>query len=208
MKTKNQIHEKIRKRSPKGIKKAKKLFSFKYPKLMILIASIVLSYFIFTNQGIYGYVSHLQVGGYLGVFLSGILLSFGFTAAFGVGFLIAANPSNIFLASIIGGIGGIAADLLIFKFIKMSFQKEFDEIKKTKAMLGIEKMIQNNTPVLFKHYLLYIFSGIFIASPLPDEIGISMFAGLSSIDARKLAILSFIFHFLGILAILYLGSFV
>mgnify|MGYP001600792203 CR=1 FL=1 len=208
MKAKYLIHEKLRKHSPKGIRKAKKLFAFKYPKLLILILSTFLAYFVFSNDIVYSYVSHLQTGGYLGVFLSGILLSFGFTAAFGVGFLIAANPSNIFLASIIGGVGGIFADLIIFKFIKMSFQKEFDEIKETKVMLSIERTIKNNAPILIKHYLLYIFGGIFIASPLPDEIGISMFAGLSSIDAKKLAVLSFIFHFLGILAILYLGIFV
>ena len=104
----------------------KKLFKFKYPKIMILIVTIVLSYFIFRNPLISSYLSHLGNLGYLGFFIGGILFAFGFTAPFSVGLFILLNPSNIWIAGIIGGLGALISDLLIFKFIKISFEDEFN----------------------------------------------------------------------------------
>ena len=49
---------------------------------------------------------------------------------------------------------------------------------------------------------MYAFVGILIASPLPDEIGVIMLAGLTKINFKILAIISFILNTLGILIIL------
>lgn len=180
----------------------KRLFKFKYPKIMLLIVMIVLSYLIFRNPSISNYLSHLGSLGYLGIFIGGILFAFGFTAPFSVGLFILLAPSNIWIAGIVGGFGALISDLLIFRFIKVSFESEFKRLRKTKAIRGMEYLIQRSVGERIKVYLMYTFAGILIASPLPDEIGVIMLAGLTKINFRVLAILSFILNTLGILIIL------
>ena len=180
----------------------KKLFKFKYPKIILLLITIVLSYLIFKNPLVSNYLAHLGNLGYFGVLLGGILFAFGFTAPFSVGLFISLNPSNIWLAGIIGGLGALIADLLIFKFIKFSFKDEFNRLKNTKTLKSIDFLIQRSLGTKIKLYLMYVFAGILIASPLPDEIGVIMLAGLTKINFKVLAILSFVLNTLGILIVL------
>ena len=44
-----------------------------------------------------------------------------------------------------------------------------------------------------------------IATPLPDEMGVSMLAGLTTIKPWRLAIISFILHALAVSVILYIS---
>lgn len=180
----------------------KKLFKFRYPKIIFLIVIIVLSYFIFRNPFVSNYLSHLGNLGYLSIFIGGILFAFGFTAPLSIGLFISLNPSNIWIAGIIGGFGALISDLLIFKFIKISFKDEFKRLSKTKTMKSIGLLIQRSLGVKIKVYLMYVFAGILIASPLPDEIGVIMLVGLTKINFKILAIISFILNTLGILIIL------
>ena len=106
------------------------LFRFHYPKLALFVLCIILTYLIFTDSIITGFLGHLQGWGYLGVLFAGILFSFGFTSPFSAGLLLLINPENIFLAAIIGGFGCLLGDLAIFKFVQISFAKEFARLKK------------------------------------------------------------------------------
>ncbi|OIO41627.1 hypothetical protein COX97_00910 [Candidatus Pacearchaeota archaeon CG_4_10_14_0_2_um_filter_05_32_18] len=180
----------------------KKLFKFKYPKIFLLLVMIVLSYFIFRNPSISDYLSHLGGLGYLGIFIGGILFAFGFTAPFSVGLFISLNPSNIWIAGIIGGLGALISDLLIFKLIKFSFIDEFNRLRNTKTLKNIKRLIQKSIGEKIKVYLMYALAGILIASPLPDEAGVIMLAGLTKINFKVLAIISFILNTLGIILIL------
>lgn len=193
------IHEEIKKYIPH---RKKKLFKFKYPKLALLVISIIFSYYFFSKPEISGYINYLGGLSYLGVFIAGVLLSFGFTAPLALGFFIVLNPQNLWLSVILGSLGSTLADLIIFKTIKFSFMDEFNELQKTAAIKRINKLVRSNKNILIKHYLLYIFAGIIIATPLPDEIGVSMIAGLTTIKSWKLASISFILHALFLLMIL------
>jgi hypothetical protein len=197
------IHKKLRKHSPEGVKKAKRIFSFKYPKLFLLIALIIIAYFIFSRPFITEFMELFNNLGHLGVFISGILTALGFTTPFGIGLLININPESILIAALIAGLGATIADLFIFKTIKFSFMDEFRRLEKTKAIKEIEKIVNNNKHVLIRHYLLYIFAGLVLATPLPDELGVSMLAGLTTIKPLALAIISFILHTSAIFCILY-----
>ena len=184
--------------------KIKRLFDFKYPKIMLFVLAIILAYTIFNNTIIQGVISHLGSWSYLGIFIAGMLFTFGFTAPFAAGFFITLNPQNIWLAGIIGGIGAMFSDLLIFRFIRISFRKEFNMLKKEKISRKIESMINKTVGNKIKIYLMYIFAGFLIASPLPDEAGVIMLAGLTKIKQNILAIASFILNTIGIIILLYL----
>jgi uncharacterized membrane protein YdjX (TVP38/TMEM64 family) len=182
----------------------KRLFKFKYPKIIALIITIILAYIIFSNPKVGEFVSHLGALSYLGTFLAGMLFSFGFTAPFSAGFFITLNPGNIWLAGIIGGLGAMCSDLLIFKFIRFSFRDELRKLKKEKISREIENMINKTLGNKIRIYLMYAIAGIMIASPLPDEAGVIMLAGLTRIKPKILAFISFLLNTAGILVLLYI----
>lgn len=188
------IHKAIRKHAPRSVQKIKRLFSFKYHKLFLLLLAIIFAYFIFSQQGVQNMISGLDKLSYLGIFIAGILLAFGFSSPFSIGFFITTRPENLFLAILIGGVGTIVGDILIFKSIKLSFMDEFKELEKTEIVKTIENAVKHNKNILIRHYLLYLFAGIIIASPLPDEIGISMLAGLTTIKISTIMWIGFILH--------------
>lgn len=204
MEAKKQIREHLQNEHPRAVRKAKRIFGFKYPKLLFLCFTIFISYFLFSGSYLDSIVNFLSSLDYLGVFLAGIILAFGFTAAFGVGFFVLLEPQNILLASLAGGLGGLFADIVIFKVIRFSFQDEFDDLRKSKTISKIKRIVSRNKHVLFKHYFLYVFTGIVIATPLPDEIGVSMLAGLTTIKPYAIAIISFTLHSL-FLFLLFIG---
>ncbi len=179
----------------------KRLFKFKYPKIALLIVAIILAYYIFRQPAVAQFLSSLGTLKYLGVYLAGMLISFGFTAPFSVGFFIALTPENIWIATIIGGLGAMTSDVLILKFIRFSFQDEFDRIRKTKTFNKINFFF-NQTLGKMSVYLMYVFAGILIASPLPDEAGVTILAGITKIKVYTLAIIGFVLNSLGIFILL------
>lgn len=179
-----------------------RLSNFKYPKTLSLIIAIILAYAIFKDPQVESFVLNLGNLSYLGVFIGGMLFAFGFTAPFAVGFFITLNPSNILLAGVIGGFGAFIADMLIFKFIRFSFGNEFRRLEKTKSIKSVGRLIDRYLGHKIKLYLLYAFSGIAIASPLPDELGVLLLAGFTKINIKILAMLSFILNTIGILIVL------
>jgi len=180
----------------------KTLFKFKYPKIFLLIISITLAYILFRYTAISSYFSALGSLSYLGVFIAGMLFAFGFSAPFAVVFFLALNPANICLAGIIGGFGALISDLLIFNFIKISFEDEFKNIKKEKALRQFKNIMGKGIGREIRKYLMYVFAGILIASPLPDEAGVIMLAGLTRTNQITLGIVSFILNTAGIMIIL------
>jgi uncharacterized membrane protein YdjX (TVP38/TMEM64 family) len=184
----------------------KRLFKLKYPKILALLITIILAYFIFSNQIIKDFMANLSAYNlsYLGIFIAGLLFSFGFTAPFSAGFFITLNPSNIWLAGIIGGLGAMCSDLLIFKLIRFSFKDELKKLKKEKISKEIENLVNKTLGNKIRIYIMYAIAGITIASPLPDEAGVIMLAGLTRIKPKILALISFILNTAGILVLLYL----
>ena len=178
----------------------KKLFKFKYPKLAILATCIIVAYFVFSLDSVKEFMVFLGTK-YFGVAIAGFLFSFGFTTPFAIGAFVTMNPQNIFFSAIVGGFFAMLADLTIFGIIKMSFMDEFRKLCRTKAMKNIISL-EPHINEKIKYYLLYVFAGIVIASPLPDELGVSMLAGLGHIRPLPLALIGFTFNTIGIFIML------
>lgn len=182
----------------------KRFFKPKYPKILALIFFIVIAYLVFKNPVIQEYVANLGDLSYFGIFFAGVLFSFGFSSPLAAGFFIILNPDNILLASIVGGIGSMFGNLLIFKTIKVSFNDEFENLKNERIIKKFEEWIEKDFGTTLTHYLIYAAAGFMLASPLPDEFGMIMLAGLTRIKASVLAIISFILHTVGIMILLYI----
>ena len=143
------------------------LFRFRYPKIALLVLAIVLAYILFSQPYAKDIINHLN--GYLGDFIAGILLAFGFTAPFAVGYFIVLNPDKIWLVLIVASLGSALGDLIIFKFIKNSFMDEFNRIKHTTIAKTANNLIEKKLGHKIKVYLMYMFAEFIILSPLPDE---------------------------------------
>jgi len=178
------------------------IFKFRYPKLTLLAFSALLAYYIFTYAINQDSIQGINSLGYLGAFAAGVLFSFGFTTPFAIGIFITIGYDNIFLTAIVGGAGALLSDLLIFRIIKVSFMDEFKQLSKSPPFKVISNLIEKDLSKKIKIYLLYAMAGIIIASPLPDEVGVSLLAGLTTIRIEKLAIISFLMNTLGIFILL------
>ncbi|VVB82456.1 Uncharacterised protein [uncultured archaeon] len=183
----------------------KNIFS-RYPKLIILAIVIIVSYFLFSNQLIRNLISNLDGFGYLGTFIAGMGYTFGFTSPLSAGFFLTMRSENIFLIGIIGGIGAMFADLVIFKFVRFSFSDEFHRLRKSKIGKRFKKIGQKYLGKRTRKVLGYLVAGILIASPLPDEAGIIILAGLTKIHAKVVAGLSFFLDTIGIIVLLWISN--
>ena len=186
--------------------KFKRLFNFKYPKTLLFVISIALAYWLFSKPFVAEFMSQLNSLTYLGVLIAGLFFSFGFTAPFAIGFFITAQPDSLLLAALVGALGALISDIFIFKIIRISFIKEFRNLEKTYPIKKMIDLIDYSIPHKIRVYLLYAFAGIIIASPLPDEIGVTMLAGLTTIRQNVLAIISFSCNFIGIFIMLLIGQ--
>jgi len=173
----------------------------KYPKFLLLFITFLIAYLLFYGKEYAPFRDFIAGLGYSGTFVAGIMFTYGFTAAI---FLILAQHQNIYLASLIGGVGALIGDLFIFSFIRQSFADEIRRLSREKVV----KYFNGRLPGRLKEYLLPVVAGFVIASPLPDEIGVAMLAASKIISIKIFSVISYALNTLGILAIFLVGKFV
>ncbi len=176
---------------------------------MLLILTIIIAIIIFYEGKNYAPFHDLLVSiGYFGTFLSGIFYAFGFTSAPAAAILLVlAKEQNFLTALLVGGLGALLSDVLIFLFIKFTFMDEIKKLRKEKIIKYIEK----EEKIIFGHYYMHIFPALadfLIASPLPTEIGVSMMAIMKKIALKKFLIIAYILHTMRIAVILLIGNFI
>lgn len=135
---------------------------------------------------------------FIGSFVAGLFFTSVFTTAPAIVTLgEIAQESSLFLTAVAGSIGAVLGDLIIFRFVKDRFTDHVMELIRTQ---GGKKRIK----ALFRRgsfrWLTFLLGGMIIASPLPDELGVSLL-GLSKMRLSGFIALSFVFNFLGIVLI-------
>ena len=179
------------------------MIKFKYPKFTLFFITIILAYFFYEEINYGSFKEAIINFGYAGPFISGMLYSFSFGAAFSAAlFLTFAKTQNILIAGVIGGAGALLSDLIIFKFIRHSFTDEIKSISNER----IGWYIGNKLPVFIKKSVVPVIGWFIVGSPLPDEIGISMLASSKIISTRIFVVLSFLLNMAGIFIILLIGA--
>ncbi len=104
---------------------------------------------------------------------------------------------GIFSTALIGAVGAMIGDLIIFRFVRDRFSEHLSEIV-------THQSIRRRFHLLFKRrffrWITFFVGGFIIASPLPDELGVALL-GFSKLRLKYFIVLSFFFNFLGIAAI-------
>ena len=154
------------------------------------VADVMISYF----SGIYFIPS---------AFFVGFLFSITFTAAIStsVFILLAETTHNPFLIALIGGLGSLAANSIVYKFFKEEIIDDIQFIEKRYAKRIAHKIIHSKTVIGLTPYI----AALLLASPLPDELGILILAG-ANFKYTRFFLFSFAFHTIGILIIILAGS--
>lgn len=177
------------------------LMKIRYPKFLALLLTFIVVYFLFSWVDFRGSIGPTSSHGYLSAFVAGVLYVYGFTAAFGTGILLSLPESIPAVpATALAAFGSLLGDLVIFRVIREYFGDEIMQISQTKTFAWLS----SNLPVSVRRYGMTVLGLAVIASPLPDELGVSLIAS-GRMSGRSFAILSFLLNAAGILVLILTG---
>lgn len=180
-------------------------FRFKYPRLTLLGATFIFAYLLYAAQAFLLLRRSISDWGYAGAFVAGLLYVFGLTAAPATAiFLLLADHHNIVVLGLLGGLGSLLGDFMIFKLIRYSFADEIQALFQER----IVRYFTGRVPHALRKMFIPLVAGFIIASPLPDEIGVFLLAASPQISPRGFALLSFVLNTAGIFVILGIGRLV
>jgi hypothetical protein len=177
---------------------------WKYKNLTLLLISLVIAFWFSRYEPFHTFLLSLGEFGYVGAFLAGFLFVSSFTVATGaLILLVLAERLSPVEIGLFAGLGAVVGDLTIFRFVKNNL---LAEIKPLYNRFGGKHL----TTVLHSSYFgwsLPLLGAIIIASPLPDEIGVSLM-GLSKMKTYQFLALSFILNATGIVIVIYASGFI
>ena len=176
----------------------------KYPRFFALALTIIIAILIFNNKRIISPENFLVIENYLSSFTLGVLYAYGFTATLATGaLLMTATQQNIIITGIIAGLGALIGDLIIFRFIRRSFNYELNQLSKTKYIKKIRRFLKKYSAL---NKVVPLLAYIIIASPLPDELGVALAATYRDVTTRSFVIMSYLLNTAGIFTILIIGK--
>lgn len=168
--------------------------SWKYKNTTFLIISLIFAYSLFQFDMFHRTLLNLGSLGYIGAFLGGILFVSTFTIASGATILLILSQNiPAWQIGLIAGLGAVSGDLLIFKFVKNKLLFELTAIYNDIGGKHLTKLFKTK----YFSWFFPVFGAFIIASPLPDELGVSLL-GLSRMKTYKFVLLSFILNATGI----------
>jgi len=170
---------------------------WQYKNTFLLIVGLVILIYFADSNIVQKSISVVGNWGFFGAFVVGIFFVSAFTVAPAMFVLYGlADKLNPLGVAVLAGIGAVIGDYLIFRFLK---DRIFEELEPLFDKMGgslIKKLFF--TPYFI--WLVPFFGAFIIASPLPDEAGISLL-GLSKIKNWQFLLLSFILNATGIFII-------
>ncbi len=135
----------------------------------------------------------------LGSFLAGMFFTSVFTTAPAMVALgeISALGGSVWLTAAIGAAGAVVGDLLLFSIVKNRLSEHLAlHMRNAKGWSRFSLLLRAKS----LRWLSFFIGGLIIASPFPDELGVSLL-GISRMRTSWFVALSYVFNFFGILAI-------
>ena len=161
------------------------LKNYKYKNLTLIFISILFAIFLSKYNFLNKLLFKTKYIPFVGSFIAGALYISSSTAALGVLMLTdlskKLHPIEI---SLLAGLGGAVADFAIFRFFRNGLLSEITPIYNKLGGKRLTALMRHRT----LRWILPIIGALIIASPFPDEIGISLM-GLTHIKNYQLIIL-------------------
>lgn len=172
--------------------------NLRYKNLTLVFLGIVFALILSRIETFHAFLLHLGNLGFVGAFIAGILFVNIFTVSTGaLILLILAEQLSAVEIGLIAGLGAVVGDLIIFHLVKDNLSGELELIyDKIDSKHHFIKLLHSK----YFHWTLPVIGAIIIASPLPDELGVTLM-GISKMKTYKFIIVSFLLNSLGIFLI-------
>jgi uncharacterized membrane protein YdjX (TVP38/TMEM64 family) len=176
----------------------KKSNGWRFKHLTISVVGIIIAIILSQNEQLHAFLAHLGSLGYIGAFIAGILFVSTFTVATAaLILLILAETLHPIEIGLIAGCGAVVGDITILRFVKDNLTNEISDIyNHVDRKKHLKKLFHSP----YFAWMLPILGAIIIASPLPDEVGVSLI-GISKMRTIPFMIISFILNSIGIFLI-------
>lgn len=113
-----------------------------------------------------------------------------------------ASYGSIFNTAFFGAIGAVLGDLIIFQFVRDRLSEHFTGMMKNEKWW---RRVHHVFKLKYFRWITFLLGGIILASPFPDELGISLL-GMTKMKTKQFIQISFVFNFIGILIIGYIAK--
>mgnify|MGYP000968941746 CR=1 FL=1 len=171
---------------------------WKYQNLTFLVISIIAAIFLSRYEPFHEFLLRLGEFGYIGAFVAGVLFVSTFTVATGaIILLVLAERLSPIEIGIIAGLGAVFGDFVIFRFVKDNLA---DEVESIYNHIDGDHHIRRVFHSKYFSWSVPVIGAIIVASPFPDEIGVSLM-GISKMKTYKFLLVSFILNAIGIFLI-------
>lgn len=176
---------------------------YHYKNLTYLAVGVLVGFALLTNHTFREMLLHVGSWGYLGALVAGVLFVSTFTMSIGtVLLLFLAETLHPLEIAIIAGVGAVVGDLFIFQFIRSKGLVR--EVKHLFDYFGSDKL-RHLVHTKYFSWTLPVIGALVIASPLPDELGVSLM-GISKMGTGQFIAVSFVFNAIGILLVVFAGA--
>jgi len=182
----------------------KRYKNFKYKNISLLIFSILFAIFLWRLDVFHEILLGLGTFGYVGAFLAGILFVWIFSMPTALLILLTLSQSGELSPleiGIIAGLGAVVGDLIIFRFVRGGLSTEIKDLYSAFGGTHLSTIFNSR----YFHWTLPFIGAIVLATPLPDEVGVSLL-GISSMKTYQFILLSFLLNSLGIYAVIAIGQ--
>lgn len=159
-----------------------------YKNTTLLVLSVIVFFFLSGTSYAQQFIAQIGNLGYLGAFFVGALFVSSFTIAPAIVILFdLAKTLDPVAIALVTGAGGVVGDYLMFKYLK---DRVFEEL--TPVIAKAEgRPLRHLLHTPYFAWLTPVIGAIIIASPFPDEVGISML-GLSKVKDWQFLALVFL----------------
>ncbi len=170
--------------------------------IFLIAISIIVAIFVVESGLAHELVLSLDGFSLIGVFVAGMFFTSVFTTPPAIAVLgTLAETTTLPLLVLFGALGAVLGDSIIFMFVK---DRVAEDIKFLTTFTRRKRFFAIFRTRLFKFFVPFI-GALIIASPFPDELGISML-GLSKVKGWSFFLISFTMNGLGILVIGWLAK--
>ena len=178
------------------------LHKWKLKNFIFLTIGLIIFIYIIELSSVRSFISGLGSLGYFGAFLAGMFFVSIFTVVPAIAvLLIISTKLNLLGMSLVGGLGSIIGNYIIYEFFKDGI---YQELKPVFAHTKQTYLVHVFRTTYF-NWMVVVAGAIVLASPLPDELGLSIL-GLSNIKRWQFLLMSFVFNTIGIFAIVSLKN--
>ena len=172
--------------------------SYIFQDIGILLLGVLVAVVLVRTEVVIGVLTSTKGLEMLGSFVAGMFFTSIFTTAPAIVTLgEIARANSVILTAILGGMGAVVGDLIIFRFVRDRLSDHLLELFKYRRAGKRFKVLLK---LRYFRWLTYFIGGLIIASPLPDELGVSLL-GFSKLRMSQFIVLSFVLNSLGILFI-------